>query len=207
MFEFLGVIFAAGLVGWLFLIAVSIAIICSIEFESNLAGLATIAVATVLVFFFGGVGIPTVAGVFGWFDKNLLKIVWLLLLYVIGGGIWGSIKYLFWVHDQRDWFKTQEKELRKQYDKGYHMNGYTPINKTTSPMFADYHRASWEDLVGWMNNKARIATWMAWWPWSAFWTLVRDPFKHAFRFIYETMAGLMKQFSDWVYTRNFADIK
>jgi hypothetical protein len=202
MFEALGLVFLSGIFGWLFLIAVSIAIICSIEFESNLAGIVTIGVATAIVFLFGGVGVPTVGGVLHWLDVNLVKIFYVLGIYVLGGIVWSGIKYLFWVHDQRDWFKTREKYVRDEWTNDRYGSG-----KTKYPNFSDFHRLKWDELVGWMNNKARIATWMAWWPWSAFWTLVRDPFKHIFRLAYETMAGLMKQFSDWVYTRNFADIK
>lgn len=38
------------------------------------------------------------------------------------------------------------------------------------------------------KHKARILRWMCWWPFSMFWTLLNDPFRFAYKWVYKRMA-------------------
>jgi hypothetical protein len=53
------------------------------------------------------------------------------------------------------------------------------------------------------DNKSRITTWMAYWPWSAFWTLLNDPIRRLFRRLYNNLREFYQKMSDKV----FADVK
>lgn len=46
------------------------------------------------------------------------------------------------------------------------------------------------------EHKARIMTWMSYWPWSAAWTLVNDPVRRMFRAIYHEIAGQLQRIAD-----------
>lgn len=53
------------------------------------------------------------------------------------------------------------------------------------------------------SNKSRIITWMSYWPFSALWTLINEPFKKTFKFIYSKIEGIFQAMSD----RIFKDFK
>lgn len=45
-------------------------------------------------------------------------------------------------------------------------------------------------------HKARILTWMTYWPWSAAWTLLNDPVRRAFVKAYGLVAGQLQRIAD-----------
>lgn len=46
------------------------------------------------------------------------------------------------------------------------------------------------------KSKARILTWMIWWPWSAAWTIINDPVTRIFKTIYYRIARRLQRLSD-----------
>ena len=53
------------------------------------------------------------------------------------------------------------------------------------------------------DHKARILTWMIYWPWSGLWTLINDPIKKLFKAIYRELQAQYQKIADSV----FADVK
>lgn len=53
------------------------------------------------------------------------------------------------------------------------------------------------------DHKARILTWMIYWPWSGIWTLINDPVKKLFKAIYAELQAQYQKIADKV----FADVK
>jgi hypothetical protein len=51
------------------------------------------------------------------------------------------------------------------------------------------------------KHKARILTWMTYWPWSFIWTMLNDPIKRFFKAIYYRLAAFLARMSD----KMFAD--
>jgi len=53
------------------------------------------------------------------------------------------------------------------------------------------------------RNKGRIVAWMTYWPWSGLWTLINDPVRRTFRFLYRRISTTLQRMSD----KMFADIE
>ncbi len=49
------------------------------------------------------------------------------------------------------------------------------------------------------GHKEQIVCWVAYWPWSGFWTLMNDPIRRLFDRIYDSVAGFLGEISDQVY--------
>lgn len=102
------------------------------------------------------------------------------LLFVFGyfaiGVVWSIAKWYFFLHEKRE-------KLIERSDDG---------------KLSDYDRKS---IPTARNNKSRITTWMSYWPFSALWTLIDEPVKKGFRYIYAEIEKLFegmtnKMFSD-----------
>jgi hypothetical protein len=44
--------------------------------------------------------------------------------------------------------------------------------------------------------KGQITAWMTYWPWSALWTLINDPVRRTFCWVYEQLSGTLQAISD-----------
>lgn len=53
------------------------------------------------------------------------------------------------------------------------------------------------------DNKARIISWMSYWPFSAFWTLLNEPIKKTYKYIYSKIEGLYDKMTEKI----FAELK
>lgn len=98
-------------------------------------------------------------------------------MYIGVGVIWSFFKWFFYLTN------IKEKLLSK------YNNDLTKIYEYEIPAAAD--------------NKSRIITWMSYWPFSALWTLINEPFRKTFKFIYSKIEGIFQAMSD----RIFKDFK
>jgi len=64
----------------------------------------------------------------------------------------------------------------------------------------DYKKRITKPLV--RNHKGRVISWMSYWPWSLFWTILNDPIRRLMRRIYYRIKGILQGISD----RAFKDI-
>ncbi len=48
-------------------------------------------------------------------------------------------------------------------------------------------------------NKTKILTWMIYWPWSAIWTVINDPIKRIFKFIYNVVQDYLQSISNRIF--------
>lgn len=49
------------------------------------------------------------------------------------------------------------------------------------------------------DNKDKIILWMVYWPWSAIWTIINDPVRRFFDFVYMRISGLYQKISDRIF--------
>jgi hypothetical protein len=57
------------------------------------------------------------------------------------------------------------------------------------------------------KNKGRILMWMAYWPFSATWTLINDPLKHFWRWAYTSILGMLEGISNGMFASVENDFK
>lgn len=136
---------------------------------------ATIAVLIfgVLYYFFGSS--QDVINILVFIRDNPITILQYFVGYVLVGVAWAFFKWYFYVNTLRDRAKKRKDD-----------NEY--INTIEVP------KASY--------NKYRIMSWMYYWPFSAFWTLINEPLKKSFEYVYGKIAGSF----DAISNKMFADL-
>jgi hypothetical protein len=93
---------------------------------------------------------------------NPWNVLWYGLIYVAIGVVWSFIKWFFHVLNARDDYK---KDLQRN-SRDVKIDNYIP-------------KAA--------DCKATIIGWMAYWPWSAVWTVIDDPIRR----MYKMLANLL----------------
>ncbi|MBU1179759.1 hypothetical protein KJ885_02345 [Patescibacteria group bacterium] len=183
-----------GVLFWILLSVVCLLLIVAVEFERP--GWATVSViATFLLLgFFGDFNVWLAV------KGNPLIALGFFFAYVVVGVLWSFGKWWFFVRNKRD--EYEECKARFLRDKGIENTSVVPDNlkKEWSQQFGRY---ATRDYYGGKpkarENKARILTWMIYWPWSMFWTLINDPIKRFFKFIYERLQKVYQKIADSVY--------
>jgi hypothetical protein len=108
-----------------------------------------------------------------------------ILIYIGIGLVWSVFKWYFFLQNTKEKLLKQIEYRKEEYPGNTKLNG--PIHESDFPKAKD--------------NKARIISWMSYWPFSAFWTLINEPVKKIFKFIYTKFEGVFtymekKVFSD-----------
>ena len=182
-------ILAIGTVWFWFVIAAACVImIAAIEFEN--VGLATISM------------IVTLATLGYWGDFNVLTYArehppWAIGVvagYFLAGTVWAVCKWWFYV-------RRKLEKYGEARDIFFRTNDLPsgPVPEEDKVRFRDhlqYHECG-VPQVG--EEKSRIMTWMAYWPWSMVWTIVNDPIRKIFRHIFKSIQEFLQRISDRVF--------
>lgn len=179
-----------GSVGFWIIMAVECALLLAlIEFEKPGWGFFSIVAVIAGLKFFGDFDLiaevrasPKMAVIFA-------------LGYLAAGATWAFIKWFFYVRRRREDYL----EAKLQYTPTPDRNNYHDDTKLVWEK--SYERKKFLNSKGELpplarDNKNRIILWMSYWPWSACWTLINDPIKRAFRFIYEQIHASLQKISD-----------
>jgi hypothetical protein len=168
---------------WILVLAESSLLCWSLD-DDNSDGIETISILIVLLLlqFFGNVKVFTYLWYHPW--KSVTYITGYLL---IGGG-WSIIKW---------WFAETAKlsSVRAKFFSRHNIRGFE-----IPPEFKD----RWSDEVSAQKTnpsaqQSRFLTWIAYWPWSLFWTMVNDPLKRAARRIYYELQATYQRITDRVW--------
>lgn len=103
-----------------------------------------------------------------------LQVFGYFLGYVGVGVIWAFIKWYFYVHNQ------VQKDTKK-------LNEY------------EHHAVK---IPTASQNKYRIMSWMYYWPFSGLWTIINEPLKNSFEYVYTKIGGTFDSISN----KMFADV-
>lgn len=141
------------------------------EFGHYIRATIVLLIFLALYYFFSG---DQGAGILVMLIRNPLKTMFGILAYFVIGTGWGVIKWFFFVLRERD--KVLEKVK----------NRILPQRETIRAPEA-------------VDHKERIITWMAYWPFSMLWTLINDPVRRAFEWIYRRIGKFMQDISDKIF--------
>lgn len=135
------------------------------------------AISSVIIFFF----LFYLMGVF-----NPIQFIWHNLPYavigIVGYGIIGVLyaRYIKWTFYVRAWMhRAREKKMLWLASKNISGDTIPPELRSEWKNYIenDYRRIEIFTPLKVIENKARFATWVAYWPFSALFTLIKDPFK------------------------------
>lgn len=135
--------------------------------------------------------------------------------YFVLGTVYAVFKWWRFVSIQREKYDELKREFLSN-------NGvFAPFSTSTVPAAL---QRKWEAAVGDMNSgyrrrahsvssvapspkahKGLILTWMCYWPWSFVWTMINDPVKRLFRYIYSQIQSTLQRISDHAFRGVEAD--
>ena len=202
---------------WAILAVEFVLLILCTEYESPFwAGFSLLCVLGALQFM-GNV--PVIA----WCAENPLKLGGCIAGYFVIGTFWGCIKWWFYVRRCRekyyelreDWMAGLKQRIANLKRSGgsesnaEEIAAYQSVLKegcitgSAKKYWTIYvrqtgtRRSILKPLVS--RNKRRILLWMAWWPWSAIWTVINDPVRKIFRTLYNSIKGWLQAVADRMY--------
>lgn len=161
------------------LIAV-ILILCSLEkalYDSDDNGGGFLATIVMILFagiyyFFGSK--DHLNEILSYIVENPSLIFWWFMAYLATGLIWSILKWSFYLQ-KRVSNESKDYEYKTVYE-------HTKVRIPTAG-----------------ENKWRIMSWMMYWPFSALWTVIDQPVKHAFNYIFMTFEGVFNKISKKMY--------
>ncbi len=126
-----------------------------------------ISIVTIIVFgIFGGK--RTLIDILEYVKNNPVITISLIFLYFVLGIVWSFVKWYFFLNKIKIY-------LLKTTKKGDEFSIYTP-------------KVS--------DHKSKITTWMTYWPLSMFWTMIDEPIKNTFKFIFGKIEKSYQKLSD-----------
>jgi len=200
-------IFAVGTLWfWLLVTVASILVLCCIEFEKGFFAFVTLVVTAVVLEKFGGLQI------LAHIKAHPLWVLGYVGAYFFLGTFWGVNKWWFFVRRQREKYDEARNLFEEDCKSGNYRVCYAgaEILPEEPEKAALVMKEEWAHCVEHgsydavtftykpdpKKHKALIMSWMAYWPWSFFWTLLNDPIKRIFRGIIHRISGFMKRMSD-----------
>ncbi len=173
-------LFLIGSVGFWILIAVEFIVLLAVtEHEKPGWGLVSIISLALLLRYLGNYSVlnevlehpkEALAFVFGYF---------------VMGTLWAVLKWFLFVRVKRDQFLAAKEEYAKSPERDYGHEKGTPIliEWEQSRVRANLlnHKGKPAPLA--REHKAQILHWMAYWPWSALWTVIHDAVTKTYKVI------------------------
>lgn len=136
--------------------------------------------------------------VFHWIYENPLTVLVGVGCYLLAGVVWGLIKWYFFCLNKADNYATRRKDFADRFAT-YQKNN--PTSKVTFPDFLSDNVYCNDFPPTPANNKARITAWMTYWPCSAVWTILNDPIRRFYNFVYNRLTNLYTRISNSVFSR------
>jgi len=208
---------AAGLLFWGIVVVLTILLFIFIEY--NQGGWATISLLAVLGILQWWARIDIIGAV----QQEPLLAVAGIAGYLIAGTLWAFVKWWFYTKAERrkydefkaEWLKGTER-IYADKDHGPfkdvpHMSMLLPDGTWSDEMkglFAQAVASEWDPRIEIhpqvTRHKQQIYLWLCYWPWSLTWTLIDDPVRRAFRWIYGEIRQSLQRVSDdvWADTKN-----
>lgn len=173
--------FLIGSLGFWVLLFLSIFIIASlVENEHGFWAFIVLASTITLLHF------ANANGVFSWIFNNPLLLGLYVLGYFVTGTIWVFVKWCFFLLN----LKEKMKEAKTKYGEKW------------KEQLGTYSAYSKDNIPDPRNYKTEIMRWMTYWPFSMLATLLKDPIRWIWKFIYIKISDTLKSIS----VKMFSDI-
>jgi hypothetical protein len=179
-----------------FLIIPALLMIPLVDYNRGGSALGVVLITAALVTLFSDFNVLT------WIIHNGYTLIGYLLIYLAIGVLYGFVRWYFFLLNKRDEYgKLRESELVRWLGS---QNRYTDLTQPgASAEFKTYifgRNSGLQDFPPHpRNHKARITTWMAYWPFSALWTLTHEPLYRLYNFIRERTMTIYTRMSRKVF--------
>lgn len=187
---------------WFWVVAVAVFFIMTAFLENEksfFAGLTFIG-AMVAFYFMGN------SGMLAWIKHNPLTLLYYFLGYVGIAGVWALVKWYLFVTGENEKYEEAKTQFLKD-NKATALTQALKVKWTKHVEEGYYARDSYSyprnaflyPAPQARDHKARVLSWMTYWPCSAFWTLLNDPIRRLMRLIYSQISGMLNAISRHAY--------
>lgn len=142
-----------------------------------------------------------------WVEGHAVESVVLTAGYVLVGVIWSFVKWFSYLMSYRDKFREQKEAFLKSRN----LVGQVPEDQMED--FRKYLRENfrWDsghrEILGLerpraSKNKSRIVAWMSLWPFSLVGTVLNDPVRRLFNFLFNWFKALYQKMADSIFAKD-----
>jgi hypothetical protein len=153
---------------------------------------------------------------FSFVKENTAAFLGYVGLYVVCAVPWSFVKWFSFLRNYRD----QYREYKGKFLASRNIPVTASVPDVSMSAFKDFvsNNYTWTrgdvNLAGLSNlqrprardNKSRIVSWMAFWPFSLVGTLLNDPVRRFFSWVFTTFSSLYQRMADYVF-RNDLELK
>lgn len=123
-----------------------------------------------------------------WVAQHPIGTLGLGLGWFIAGAVWGAVKWYFWLLRKRD----------RLIGRGLLKDGVA----TQEFHFDERYVKKGESFVPQVrDHKALVIMWMTYWPFSMVWTLINDPVRRAWDWLYARIGEKLQDIANKVFAR------
>lgn len=168
----------------------------AVSFESVFLGV--VAVIAVVFAYNGLAG----GAVWAWLTANPYNALYAFLGYVAAGVVWSFAKWMFHVWREKDRYVEVKEEFLAHHN--ISDAEWRALESTDGQKYESIRRAimsgfGMKGLPKASQHKARIIAWMMWWPASAVWTLIDDPLRRLFNWIYARVSSVYDKITKMIF--------
>lgn len=188
-------------IGALVVVAIIACILTEVE-RYGWATLMLIATAAATQFFH-------VLDLLGWVRSHTVEFIIYTSVYVVVGVIWSFIKWFSFLMSFRDRFRQQKRAFLATKgtinSESVSSEQMVEFKQWMDVNYVDYDLRSMERPKA-SKNKSRITGWMAFWPLSLIGTLINDPIRRLFDWMFKSFRAAYEKMADAV-LRQDAELK
>jgi len=193
-----------GVLFWILIAAIGIVILASVEYEKPVLSTISVVGFFVLLAYLG--------------DFSLWAFVvhhptWSLIglaAYVFFGVCWSYCKWHFFVvsmaqrynenfRERVELIKQYENEKREKRESGSEWITMRKLDSLSNKIHCCESEMSLNRKPEAKKFKRRIMIWMVHWPWSCIWTIINDPIKKLFKYIFRKLQAFYQRIADKAY--------
>ena len=175
---------------WLATVIPFVLLIACVEYEKSTSALAILVTVAALFVAFGD------KNIIPYIKNHPIQILEYAGGYIAAGVVWGFVKWYFFLLKARDKFTSFRDRWIATYGSINDEPRTTNPGLTNRQVFAREARAKDMMIPSANDNKGRIIFWMSYWPASALWTLINDPFTRFFKFLYNRIGSVFEMLSN-----------
>ncbi len=154
--------------------------IAACEWDSIVAGLAALVIASVVIWLKLDINPIT------WAFANWLTVIYFAAGYVAAGATYSVLKWIWVVNHSSALIKANFEEFSKRAGRG---------PNSTPASVEDFKKSDYNTLRA-SRNKTKIMVWLVWWPASLFWTFTHDFLVEVWNHVYNLFANLYDRIAD-----------
>lgn len=183
-------LFAVGTIWFWVLTAVAVFLLFyCVEADRGFFATLWIVIFFVVMYFFGGFN------VLSYIFQNPLISLGCAAGYVVAGTLWSMGKWWFYTHSQRRIYDELKEDFLKS--KGV-TDKVMPdhLKKDWKEKHSEHSGRRYEYNPQAKKHKGQLTLWGSYWPLSMVWTLINDPVKSVFEYVYARFQRTYQRISD-----------